>query len=166
MTDNNIGQTCPTCGKTDSEFCSNSFHLPNIGQKEEGMEHKPDLEATLDQYIFAHIGVSIGAHANTPMDKGECKVMLRQMHKDYVLPLQSEVKRLKEKEVRGDRMISDLEHEKSVFKSEVKIKEARIRELEEEKDSFAIGFAAWITFNSDGKSMAELLEMYKKTTLK
>jgi len=58
-------------------------------------EDKPDLESILDQYIYANIGLIVGGSDNLPMDKGECKYMMRQMYKDYVEPL---CLKLKEKE--------------------------------------------------------------------
>lgn len=117
--ENNIWQDCPTCNGTgyDSRVLHSTTCFPPCtvcgGQKiissltgqppkqqkpDNTLPHKseqPDFEKDLDQYIYANIGVSVDGKDTTPMDKGECKYMLRQMYKDYVVPLQQEIAELK-----------------------------------------------------------------------
>ncbi|HTJ52546.1 MAG TPA: hypothetical protein VL443_23965 [Cyclobacteriaceae bacterium] len=57
-----------------------------------------EFEDSLDKYIFAHIGVSIEAPGTTPMDKQECKVMLKQMFSNFVIPMQRDLTSLESKQ--------------------------------------------------------------------
>lgn len=54
-----------------------------------------EFNNTIDKYITAHIGLSENAVSSTPMDKGECKVMMKQVFSDFVIPLQKEIDTLK-----------------------------------------------------------------------
>lgn len=55
-------------------------------------EDKPDFEKILDQYIYANIGLTLDSPDTAPMDKGECKYMMRQMYRDYVIPMRTGIK--------------------------------------------------------------------------
>lgn len=81
-----------------------------VYKMEHAKEDRPDFESTLDQYILANIGLSLNSPDLTPMDKGECKYMLRQMHKDYVVPMS---KQLQER----DAKIAELEKSNENFKT-------------------------------------------------
>lgn len=91
---------------------------------------KPDW----NQYIFAHVGVTKAAGSLTPMDKGECIVMLNQLFSDYVTPLQSKISSL---ESDRERLLSALKDEKSLL-------------------------WAWINYSSNGGWSTHLNEFMKR----
>lgn len=105
-------------------------------------ELSPDFEKTLDQYIFATVGVSVDAPPLTLMDKGECKVMLRKMYDDYVSPLQRQLQEAEEENVRlrdesgfdfYQERIKELEEEKLWFDEKIKSLEAQLDQEKKEK---------------------------------
>ena len=63
-------------------------------------EGKPDslieFEKILDRYLYVNIGLLPASNNNCPMDKGECKYMLKKMYEDYVLPLQQQLSSLQQ----------------------------------------------------------------------
>jgi hypothetical protein len=58
--------------------------------------------------------------------------VIKEMKSKFVITRQAEIQRLKEKEIRGDRMMVDLEHEKSVLRAEKEALQSRIVELSDE----------------------------------
>jgi len=185
MTDNNIGQKEEGMESRDKEAISKCFHwvTPEVSArltqetKFDGMEHKPDFEAMIDnmpvenkmkvenEMAFIDLITYLGYRENKMWTVDEdpilhklcakAKELADKQHKAHVLPLQSEAK----------------------------IKEAIIRELEADKDSFAIGLLMWAADNVElglcagdkhrlidlstnpEMTLSQILEKYK-TTLK
>jgi hypothetical protein len=133
-----VAQFKPSANTQYPEFEKTTFYKNNpptiatdstvyVGAAPDTEVEKPDF----DKYISVYVGLRPEAKDLTPMDKGECKVMLNQIWNDHVLPLHSLLKSKKEEIERLKRDVSDKESAAIVATNSAKRRGERIKELEE-----------------------------------